>query len=401
MTVTRHFAVAERRRRLLARHHLAVSGVAVEAVAGDLVGLHSTDPATVYLSMQQRLANFTIDDLDAALYERRSLVRLLGMRRTMFVVPLDIAAEIDASCTKALVAPERRRTVQLIEAQGIDGADALIDDACAATLAALRAGEPLPGRALTPIVSELQHQVLLAEGKRYESRVSITNRILLQLSIEGHIVRTRPLGTWLSSQYRWTTTERWFARLSPQVDANVARVELVRRWLRTYGPGTTNDIAWWAKWTKKQVTDALREIEAVGVTVQLAPGGPPAPAWVLPDDLDDNTVDQGQIVALLPSLDQALMGWKEREWILDGLAPPLFDGNGNAGPIVLVDGGAVGAWAQVDGGRVVTELLRPVDAKARRRINAAAATLTDWFSGVRVTPRFPTPLQTRLAAGTG
>ncbi len=58
-----------------------------------------------------------------------------------------------------------------------------------------------------------------------------------------------------------------------------------------------------------------------------------------------------------------------------------------------------GAWAQVDGGRVVTELIRPVSAAARRRDPAAADALTEWFDGVRVTPRFPTPLQTRLATG--
>ena len=137
---------------------------------------------------------------------------------------------------------------------------ALVEAACAATMTALRAGEPLPGRALTPIVAELQQQVLLAEGKRYESRVSITNRILLQLSIEGRIVRTRPLGTWLSSQYRWTTTEHWFTERWPQLSAAEARTELVRRWLRTYGPGTTNDIAWWTKWTKRQVVSALGEL---------------------------------------------------------------------------------------------------------------------------------------------
>jgi hypothetical protein len=401
----KHFDVAERRRRLLARHHLAQPGSSVEAVAGDLVGLHATDPATVYLSLQQRLANFMIADLDEALYERRSLVRMLGMRRTMFVVPLDIAAEIDASCTKALAAAERRRTAQLVQAQGIDAAEALIDGACAATLAVLSSGEPLPGRALTPIVSELQQEVLLAEGKRYESRVSITNRILLQLSIEGHIVRTRPLGTWLSSQYRWTTTERWFKEPWPTVPVDAARTGLVRRWLRTYGPGTTNDIAWWTKWTKRQVAGALAELGAVEVTVDLAQGGPPASAWVLPDDLEDDlgedTIDTDRTVAILPSLDQAVMGWKARDWILDGLGPQLFDSNGNAGPIVLVGGAAVGAWAQLDGGRVVTELLRPVETNACRGVEAAAAALTDWFAGVRITPRFPTPLQTRLAAGAG
>ena len=141
--------------------------------------------------------------------------------------------------------------------------------------------------------------------------MSITNRILLQLSIEGHIVRTRPLGSWLSSQYRWTTTERWFTGHGREIAAAAARAELVRRWLRTYGPGTTNDIAWWAKWTKRQVLDALAELGAVEVTVEPAPGAPPAPAWVLADDLDDDAVavtSDGPVVALLPSLDPAIDG---------------------------------------------------------------------------------------------
>ena len=69
----RHFDVAERRRRMLARHHLAVPGRSVEQIADALVGLHSTDPATVYLSLYNRLAGFRVADLDDALYERRTL----------------------------------------------------------------------------------------------------------------------------------------------------------------------------------------------------------------------------------------------------------------------------------------------------------------------------------------
>ena len=134
------------------------------------------------------------------------------------------------------------------------------------------------------------------------------------------------------------------------------------------------------------------------VTVEPAPGRHPSGPGCSPTtSMTDQTA--GTAVALLPSLDPAIMGWKEREWILDGLGPQLFDRNGNAGPIVLVDGAAVGGWAQLDDGRVVTELLRPVSAKARRLIAVAADELTAWFDGVRVTPRFPTPLQTDLAAG--
>ena len=50
------------------------------------------DPATVVLSLRARLDPFAVADLEDALYERRTLLRMLAMRRTMFVVPLDLAA---------------------------------------------------------------------------------------------------------------------------------------------------------------------------------------------------------------------------------------------------------------------------------------------------------------------
>jgi hypothetical protein len=396
MTPVRHFDVAERRRRMLSRHRLADPGGSVEQVADALVGLHSTDPATVYLSLYNRLAGFGVADLDDALYERRTLTRILGMRRTLFVAPRELAAVIDAACTRALIVRERRRTIQLLEAEGIENAADVLESACRATLAALRGADgPLPARNLTPLVQELRTRVTMAPGKKYEAAPAITNRVCLHLSTEGHIVRTRPLGSWLSSQYRWTPTERWFDPIA-EVPVDVARRELVTRWLRAFGPGTTTDIVWWTKWTKGDVTRLLGEVDAVAVTVEPSPGADPAPAWVLPDDLDD-TPPPEPIVRLLPGLDPTIMGWKERAWYFGPSMPDLFDSNGNAGPLVFVDGLAVGAWAQRSDGQVVTEVLEPVSTGTQTGISVAAELLTGWFDGVRVTPRFPNPLERRLA----
>src|SRR5829696_2703985 len=79
--------VAERRRRIGARHHLAAEARAATPLtaADDLVGIHATDPASVYLALRARVAGLSRDALGAALYEERSLVKILGMRRTMFV----------------------------------------------------------------------------------------------------------------------------------------------------------------------------------------------------------------------------------------------------------------------------------------------------------------------------
>ena len=52
-----------------------------------MVGLHSSDPATVFLSAWARVEGFEPEHLERDLYDRRSVVRMLGMRRTLFVVP--------------------------------------------------------------------------------------------------------------------------------------------------------------------------------------------------------------------------------------------------------------------------------------------------------------------------
>lgn len=113
-TARRKIDAAERRARLAARHRLAAPAPDVAAAAGALVGLHSSDPVSVYLSAWSRVRGFQVAHLEDALYAERSLVRLLGMRRTMFVVPRDLAAVLDAACTRALVAAERRRLLALI-----------------------------------------------------------------------------------------------------------------------------------------------------------------------------------------------------------------------------------------------------------------------------------------------
>ena len=81
-------------------------------------------------------------------------------------------------------------------------------------MAALAANDPLPASALTKLVPDLALQLRIAVGKKYEGTVGVSTRMLFLMSTEGDIVRTRPLGTWLSSQYRWTTAEQWIGGLA-------------------------------------------------------------------------------------------------------------------------------------------------------------------------------------------
>ena len=83
-------STAERRARLGSRQRLVASHAAhtPEEVACDLVALHGSDPATVFLSVAARLGVPSSADVERALYVDKTLVRMLGMRRTVFTVPV-------------------------------------------------------------------------------------------------------------------------------------------------------------------------------------------------------------------------------------------------------------------------------------------------------------------------
>jgi hypothetical protein len=190
--------VAQRRARLGRRHHLATRAGTVEEVAADLVGLHSSDPASVYLAAWARVRDFTPAALERALYEERTLLRMLGMRRTMFVVDPALGAVMDAACTKALVGGERRRLIGLLEDQGIarDGGR-WIRRVSDKTVAAIEARGSATATELTTDVPELREKLVMGEGKTWGGTVGVSTRILFLLATEGRIVGGRARGAWL------------------------------------------------------------------------------------------------------------------------------------------------------------------------------------------------------------
>jgi hypothetical protein len=140
-----------------------------------------------------------------------------------------------------------------------------------------------------------------------------------------------------------------------------------------------------------QTRKALQAVDAVEVDLN----GPVG--YVLPGD--EETTDIEPWVALLPALDPTPMGWKERDWYLGEYKPQLFDNTGNVGPTVWANGRIVGGWGQPETGEVRFKLLEDVGAEARTAIETEAAKWTNWLAGVRVTPRFRSPLEKTLSQG--
>jgi hypothetical protein len=388
------FSTEERRARLARRHFLTPGSRADDPVqlAGGLVGLHATDPATVYLAARARLRGSAGPELDGSLYEERTLLRIIGMRRTLFVFPLELAAVVQAACTESIAAAQRKRYAKLIEEGGI-AKDGLrwLDRASAATLKALQARGAAFATELSSDVPQLRKKVHYGEGKTWAGSTSMTTWVLFLLAAEGKIVRGRPRGKWTSSQWSWVPAEEWLKEPLARLEPEGARAELASRWLTAFGPAGLDDLKWWTGWTLTQAREALVEIAAVEVALDGMPG------FILPGD-DEPEPEPEQWAALLPALDPTVMGWKERDWYLGEHRPALFDTAGNAGPTVWWNGRIVGGWSVRKDGELPFRLLEDVGADAVAAIEAEAARLGAWLGETKVLPRFATPLARELSA---
>ena len=356
------------------------------------VGLHATDPASVFLSALARLREPRVEAIERALYEDRSLLRILGMRRTMFTVPVELAGVVHAAATRAIALVERRKTVQLLAEGGIaDDPEGWLLDVERAAVEALERLREATAAELSEVVPQLRRQLVVGVGTKWEGRLAVATRVLFLLAADGRIVRGRPRGSSTSSQYRWATLDTWLPGGLPDWPTEAAREELVRRWLTAYGPGTERDLRWWTGWTAREVRQALAGTGAVEVDLDGERG------LVLADDLG-RAQPVEPWAALLPALDPAVMGWKERAWFLGAHGPALFDRSGNVGPTVWWNGRVVGGWAQRGSGEIVFRLLEDAGAAATAAVEAAAERLGGLLGTVTVTPRFRTPLERDLTA---
>jgi hypothetical protein len=378
----RKFSIAERRNRLARRQFLAVAGPVAQVIAG-LVGLHATDPATPYLSLWARCPGFATPDLDRELYQKRSAVKHLAMRRTLWLVNADDLAMIQSAASDRVADNEHRRLAADVVKAGVatDGAR-WVNRACAAALRHLGEHGPASSSELRAALPELAGTYDPAPGKRWGGAVPIAPRVLTVLSARGDIVRGPNDGAWTTSRPRWAITADWLGALDRQSDA---QAELIRRWLRTFGPATAADIKWWFGTTLTAVRKALTDIGAVEVDLHGGPG------YALPDDLEPEP-DAPPWCALLPGLDATTMGWFDRDWYLGEHRGQVFDRNGNAGPTAWWNGRIVGGWYQDDDARVQLQLLEDPGRDGRRALQRRADELTSWLDGVRISPRFPSPL---------
>ena len=375
-----------RRHALAPQHRVADAAAATSA----MTALHATEPATPYLSLFARIDSFTRADMDHVLFESKSLVKQLAMRRTLFVFPRDLLPAAVSSPSARVAQQEAAKLIKDLERSQItdDGAS-WMTTASDAVLRRLAGGAELGAMELRKSLVELSGQVSRYEHKTYGAVLHVAPRVLTWLSAKGDVVRTRNAGHWRISRPLWTRMDDWLGAPIIRCKESEGYATLVGRYLRTFGPVTERDLVWWFGATKSAMRQALSDLGAVQVRLERAQTG-----WVLPDDVDPELPVEPW-AALLPALDPTGLGWKDRDFYVDpDFAPAVFDWAGNVGTTAWWDGQIVGAYVQDDAGRVELIVARDPGPAGRAALQAEAKRLEDWLDGEKVTALYKSPLVT-------
>jgi hypothetical protein len=331
-----------------------------EAVARRLIGVQAQVVSAAALAVAIRGKSLTIDALPAALGERR-LVRAWAMRGTLHAFAADDYPTIVASLRRRETwrRPVWFRYFEVTEAEMeaiIEGVGEVLDD-----------GRPRTRR-------ELADDLGRRLGRGLERQLASSWGTLLKPAADrGYLIHATGDGAGVT----FTRPDRWLGTWRTE-DPDEALATVLRRYLATYGPATTDEVRrWWGGLRSSFIKAALGGIGGGLASVEIAG----APGLVLVDDLAaiDATEPLKGAVHFLGPFDPFIVGGGSR----DALIPPVHYTRvsrtaGWISPVVLVDGVVAGVWTGERRGsqlRLTVELFTQPGRGIRRRLETAAAGL--------------------------
>jgi hypothetical protein len=335
--------------RRLERQFLATpagTGTSVADVVGAMLAAHAQVLSAAEVSVGVRSTGTTRADVRAALWEDRSLVKTHGPRGTVHLLatrelPLWCAAltavPVGASPFPADVRVSEEQAGRIVAAIGdaLDGVCLTIDELGEEVVA--RTGS-WAGDLVMPAFQDLWPR-----WRQVMHRAGQSGALCFGPNRGRKVTYTRP------------------PHFDPLPPGEAVR-ELVRRYLRAYGPSTP---AYFAKWLAAPggwADGLFRGMEEAGEIEEVVFEG--APAWVAAGDtgFPDFAEEAVRGVRLLPYFDAYGIAVQPRELLFPGAAYRRALAGGQAGnyPVLLVDGVVAGVWHQRRQGRRTTVTVEPL-----------------------------------------
>ena len=342
-------------RTLLSRQHLLtrVDDDAIEVI-DRIVGIQSQDPASAFYALASRIEDFRPDELDALLTDRE-VVRIALLRSTVFLLD-----GLDARWIRALAQDTIDAGVRS------NRSHALVSSTPEAVHA--DAAELLRGRALGG--AELKS--LLAQRHPDEDPAALAAHARCGLQL----VQVPPRGLWKGSGApTYQLLDDWIGPGEPALVGDDARKELIRLYLRGFGPASAKAIATWSGLTR--LRPLLDEMAADWELVELE--GPAGEVLFDLDGLALADADEPAPVRLIAPFDHILVAQADRYRIADDAAyRRTVTPNGRSPGFVLVDGRLAGTWRPGDGPDLDVELFSELTRAQRAELDAEVERLREF-----------------------
>ena len=325
------------------RHHLARRAPArsLPTVLGEMGGAQAQLLSAAQLSLAGRVRDLTVGELESALWKHRTLAKAWCMRQTLHLVP----AEALATFVRG-TAGRAQKEVRWMRTHGVHESElsALLE----AVLAAL--DEPITRTELAERVSRsLGLPMKWTNGGGWGSvrrvpsvkvgPVRCPASYMIQLVGATGVVCSGPNR---GAEATFVRADRWIPRWQDR-PREEAEEELLRTYLRGYGPATVRDFV---AWTRMNLRDA--RVIWNRVAPQLLPMEVEGwHAWVLAEDLP--VVQAAEFdrpaIRFLPYFDSYLLGHLDRGHLMgSAYRSRVYRNAGWIAPVLLVDGMVQGVW---------------------------------------------------------
>lgn len=320
-------------------------------------GIQNSPPGSALLALHARVRNLRQEQVGDAVSEEKSLLQAWCMRGSPYYFPTADAAVFTTGALPPTEAAMRHFLPGVEQAVGRLG----MSLAEAIGLTAGEIGGVLTGRQLA--IDELGAKI----AARVAAKLPERQRDIWEE--EGPYARGQPLGEGVvhfcirilslqrvvcfapraGNKSPLVLVDEWLGPLVPDLAPEVARAELLRRYLRCYGPSTRADFAAWAGFHAHDTGPWWNLIEDELIQVDFR-----GKSWILAEDLDAiRSAPAPSGVRLLPPHDPYTQ-IRDRETIVETkYQREVWKSVGEPGT-VLAGGKIVGTWRPGKSGRKLT-----------------------------------------------
>ena len=322
----------------LKRHHLTTraADTSLETVIRDLGGVQAQILPVAKQALWARMQDCSSEDIDDALWRRRSIVKTWSMRGTLHL----LAAEEFPIFVNALRRSGLREVQRWLGRYGIGVGELATTTE---TIVNALANGPLTRRALS-------EQVIAELGAKARQWIEHSwGGVVKHAALQGLVC----YGPHHGREITFVRTDQWLSGSKSTMSEAESKRYVVRKYLHVYGPARIKDFAGWTGMQMKEARPIFEELQPEIMSVDVAGES----LHALQRDVDAIYAEPNgkQAILLLPGFDPYTLAYSDKSYLVDSEhSQKVYRKAGWVSPVVLKSGRVVGVWNYEQRGTEVT-----------------------------------------------